>query len=132
MFRPEGEAAQPDVVVGPDIFRPEAEAGRPDACWMLSWAGRPAGRCHRHALDDPTHLERGMEYTEFTHSAILPIEVANAEKARKKAISGLKAYELKPEGMSGSELLDHAIAFRLRKYADTQKDVSCVLFLFCE
>ena len=80
-----------------------------------------------HALDDPTHLDRGMEDKEFTHSAIVPIEVANAEKARKKATEGLRAYELTPEGLSGSELLDHAISFRLREYSDKQKDVS---FLF--
>ena len=52
------------------------------------------------------------------------IEVANAEKARKKATAGLRAFELAPEGMSDSELLDHAISFRLCKYADKQKDVS--------
>jgi len=84
------------------------------------------------ALDDPTHLDRGMKDTEFTHSAILPIEVANAERARKKATAGLRAYELKPEGTSSSELLDHAVAFRLREYADKQTYVSCVLVLFCE
>ena len=83
-----------------------------------------------HALDDPTHLDRGMEDTEFTHTSILPIEVANAEKARKKATAGLRAYELKPEGLSGSDLLDHAITFRLREYADKQTYVSCVLFCF--
>ena len=67
-----------------------------------------------------------MEDTEFTHSAFLPIEVANAEKARKKVTAGVRAYELKSEGMPGSELLDHAIAFRLREYADKQTYVSCV------
>ena len=77
-----------------------------------------------HALDDPTHLDRGMEDIEFTHCAIVPIEVANAEKARKKATEGLRAYELTPEGLSGSEFLDHAISFRLREYSDKQKDVS--------
>ena len=77
-----------------------------------------------HALDGSTHLDRGMEDKEFTHSAIVPIEVANAEKARKKATAGLSAFELTPEGMSGSELLDHAISFRLCEYADKQKDVS--------
>ena len=77
-----------------------------------------------HAIENPSHFDRGMEDEEISQSNSAPVEVANIEQARKKATSGLKSYELKPEGMSGTELLDHAISYRLREYAKKKDQVS--------
>ena len=82
-----------------------------------------------HAVDDPSHLDRGMEDEEVVLSASVPEEVEMAEEARKKATDGLSSYHLHPEGKSGNELFNHAIACRLRKYSKDQKNVSCTIFL---
>ena len=48
---------------------------------------------------------------------------------RKKATSGLPSYELKPDGMSGTELLDHAISYCLREYANKKDQVRHYIML---
>ena len=75
------------------------------------------------------HLDRGMEDEEFVHPASVPVEVEMAERARLKATTGLASYQLKPEGKSGKELLNHAISCRLRGYSKNKKEVSCTTFL---
>ena len=45
-----------------------------------------------HALDNPAHLDYGMEDKEFTHSVIVPIEVDNVKKARKKVTANKLMY----------------------------------------
>ena len=77
-----------------------------------------------HAIDDPSHLDRGMEDADVSHTSPLPSEVTEAEAARHKATHDLPAFTFKPDGMTGKELLDHFVSHRLRKYAKNQKEVS--------
>ena len=70
-----------------------------------------------HAVDDRTHLDRGMEDAEIITPPEVPGVVIDVEKTREKANKNVSVYELKPAGMSGTDLLDHAISFCLREYA---------------
>jgi hypothetical protein len=67
------------------------------------------------AIEDPSHIERGMEELEVEQD--LPAEVVQAEASRKKATSDLKHFRCVPDGMTGIELFHHQIAFCQRAYA---------------
>ena len=77
-----------------------------------------------HAINDPSHLDRGMEDADLSHKSPLTNEVTEVEAARHKATHNLPAFTFKPEGMTGKELLDHFVSHWLSKCAKKQEEVS--------
>lgn len=67
------------------------------------------------AIDNPSHLDRGMEDVEIEDET--PDEVANVESARCSATDDLSMFRRVPDGMSGEDLFDHQVAFRHRAYS---------------
>jgi hypothetical protein len=65
------------------------------------------------AIDNPDHLDRGMEDVEIEEDG----EVAMVENNRGKAMDGLSMWKLKPPSMEGEKLFDHDIGYRCREYA---------------
>lgn len=72
------------------------------------------------AIDNPAHLERGMEDSKLQ----LPDEVVMAKSNRKTATDGLSMWKLIPPGMKGEELFDHAIGFRCQEYAKDAESIA--------
>ena len=68
------------------------------------------------ALDQPSHLDRGMEGVEIS----LPDVVSAVEKERKAAVDDLLMFHLKPPGVKGKNLFDRMIGRRHIKYADSK------------
>jgi hypothetical protein len=73
------------------------------------------------AIEDPTHLNRGLEEDAPSQSE-LPPEVAEAEAACNDATAGLSLYHRIPPGMKGVQLLDHMTKFSQRTHEGNESD----------
>ena len=73
------------------------------------------------AVENPSHIERGIE-DEWVGGSDdgLPAEVVEVESGRKTATHDLSMFQLKPEGMTGMNLFEHMIGFRLREFSKDQ------------
>ena len=69
------------------------------------------------AIDNPSHLDRGMEDIEID----LPHQVVEVENNRVTATYDLLLWKLKLPGMKNEELFDHMVGMRYREYAKTPK-----------
>lgn len=82
------------------------------------------------AIEHPSHIGRGLAEEEETDGGNSDGDgtsdgsdvVAEVEANRVKANSGLSMFQLKPDGLEGTELLDHMVAFRARAYATKQDE----------
>ena len=72
------------------------------------------------AVDDPSHIERGVEDIDLGAEG-LPAEVVAVEANRQTATHDLSMFQLKPPGMKGMVLYEHAIGFRLREFSKDGK-----------
>lgn len=85
------------------------------------------------AMDNPTHLDRGLDEEEDgVDEVVQPDEVIAAEAARKKAHHGLDLFVRAPEGLTGIKLFDHMCNFRQRSYAHKEKDHKISDHLDCQ
>ena len=75
-----------------------------------------------HAIDDSSHLDRGIEDPVIGIPLGKDPNIVEAEKRRCSATNGLPLYQLKPDGLKGTDLLDHMVGYRLRDYSQKQDE----------
>ena len=73
------------------------------------------------AIEDPSHLDRGVEEDAPVPLSV-PEEVAAAEEARTDATAGLSHYRLKPDGVTGEALLKHMYEFGQEQYGNKESE----------
>ena len=73
------------------------------------------------AIDDPSHLDRGVE-EDAPLPTDVPPEVAAAEEARNDATAGLSFYLAKPDGVKGEKLLAHLYQHIQKMYKDRKAE----------
>jgi hypothetical protein len=69
------------------------------------------------AIEDPSHIDRGMDNDDAPSPEEVPLEVVAAEATRKSANDGLHLFQRCPPHLSGEALFDHSIGFMHRQYA---------------
>lgn len=79
------------------------------------------------AIDDPTHLHRGME--EDRVEPVVPEEVQQLESNRVKANADLSLFQRCPEGMVGEELFDHSVRWLQCRYHNKPKEYELSSYL---
>ena len=74
------------------------------------------------AIENPSHIERGLEDADLVEGKELPAEVVAQENERQTATHDLAAWRLHPRNMSDMDLFNHMLTFRCCSYAHRQEE----------
>ncbi len=76
------------------------------------------------AIDNPSHLDRGLE--EVIDRIVVATKdraaIAAIESIRKKATAGLHMMQRNTDGVKGMDLFEHQVAFRQRAYSKRESE----------
>jgi len=74
------------------------------------------------AIENPSHIERGLEDADLVEGKELLAEVVAVESERQTATHNLAAWRRLPRNMSGMDLFNHMLTFRCVPYAHRQEE----------